>query len=176
MNQGLHTVGAARGKVAAQIAGASSGTAFPATPIDGVFHRTDLEEAFVYSRTRALWMSTTRDVYEGDSPALVASAYFFMPGGLIFTSANGYKVPYACVLTEMHVFKNDTTNDPTFQVRVGGSSVATLQAGAGNKHGASTSLNVAVASGSVLGFYCDVGLGALLGGARIRAVLRRMAS
>ena len=164
----------ARTKQAMQMA--SAGVKFPVTPTDGVFHRTDLDRAFVYSRTRARWIAVDSDVYEGDSPALVASAYFFMPGGLIFTSANGYKVPYDCVLTEMHVFKNDTTNDPTFQVRVGGSSVAAVQAGAGNKHGASTTLNVAVASGSILGFYCDVGLGALLGGARIRAVLRRTAS
>ena len=149
------------------------GTAFPAAFDGRTYYRSDLGEVFWYSGSRAKWVSMATFVYECSSAAGLVNAYFNFPGGLVMSATMGWAVPYDMILVEAHATKNDAVNDPTFEVRSGGSAVSSLQIGAANRQGSSLGLNVAFASGALLSFFLN---GTMLLGGGMRAIMRRTAT
>ena len=131
--------------------GASATDPVTPTPVDGdEYYNTVIDKKMYYDGGRAKWLSIeTVTMYFGRAGVTTANTYYRAIDGLAYSSTDGFYLPWDVTITGLGYTRGDT-DAATFEVTSGGTgTAATLASGAVS--GATTALNVDVASTNVLG-------------------------
>ena len=127
------------------------------TPADGdEYYNTVLDKKMYYDIGRSKWLSVeTMIIYFGRSGDTAAATYYRAIDGLPYSGTNGVYLPWNGVITGLG-YTRDDSDSATFEVTADGVGTAATLASTAIE-GASTSFNVDVTSGEVIGIKNQTG-------------------
>lgn len=148
------------------------GNSLPPMPSDGAMFSL-AGEMFTYWASINKWLSVRTFRYNAAVAINLINSYMNFPGGLAMSSTLGWKLPYDMTLVSVDAWKNDAVNDPTFEVRVGGSAKYSTQIGASTLTATNDAVRVDFSANDIIGF--GITGTALLGCGMCGTFRRRMA-
>lgn len=164
----------------ANVAQLHYGTAFPASPYNGMlFCRTDLDYCmFIRDTGRSVWR--TLDSFElafTNQTTISAAANFRLFQGPVGTSTVGYLTKWDCIVTEISACRVTSGADATADLYTAGiiATGASITVGSGAVTAVTTGLNIAIGGGVVLNAIANAG-GAWTGGGHVIYTLHRTAT